>query len=135
MAIEKGKEKVDSLEQFLLNCEVDLSKEKPQLLQTEEGLVHAADAWTTAEAGIRAVIESRAMELRHKILFTCQPVELPSLRERLVELGQVITLFKTAKENAARLAKQKSEKSEADWDAAQEDPEELDDETEDNSSM
>ena len=131
----KDKPKVDSLEQFLLNCEVDLSKEKPQLLQQEEGLVNAADAWTQSEAGIRAVVESRAMELRHQILFTCQPVELPALRERLVELGQVITLFKSAKENASRLAEQKNEKAEEDWDAATEEPDELDDDQEDNSSM
>lgn len=102
-----AKEKVVSLEEYLLNSRIDLSVDKPRLLTVEEGLNHASEAWQKEEKGIRAVLESRAMELRHKILFTCDPVELPSLRERLVEIANIITLFKDAVPAAERLAKAK----------------------------
>lgn len=112
---EENKPKVVSLEEYLLNSELDLSTEKPKLMDRDEGVTAAATAWQTSEAGIRAVIESRAMELRHKILFTCLPVELPSLRERLVELSEVIKLFKTAVPEAERRAKAKEAEDEAQY--------------------
>lgn len=130
----KDKVKVDSLEQALLNAEVDLTYDKPRIMDTEEGLVNAATAWTNNEQGIRAVLESRAMELRHKILFTCTPVELPALRERLVEIANIIKSFKDVSAEAERRAKLKDEEQTEQQEAAEVEEEETED-VGDNSSM
>lgn len=127
------KEKVDSLEMALLNAEVDLTYDKPRIMDNETGLVEAATAWTNNEAGIRAVLESRAMELRHKILFECVPVELPALRERLVEIANIIASFKDVTVEAERRAKQKDEEREEQQAEAEAEPE--NDDVSDNSSM
>lgn len=105
--------KVDSLEQALLNAEIDLSVDNIQKLYDDENkLLAASTAWGSTDGGIRAVIEHRAAQLRHKILFTCTPVELPALRERLVELSQVISVFKKASLEAAKRAEQKEKEAE-----------------------
>lgn len=130
---EKIVEKVDSLEQALLNAEVDLTYEKPDIFSTEEGLVNAATAWTNNENGIRAILDSRARELRHKILFTCTPVELAALRERLVEIANIIKSFKDVAAEAERRAKAKDAENEAEF--AEATKTESDDVSDDKSSM
>lgn len=122
MAATAKKQKISSLEEYLLNSEVDLTLEKPRVMDREEGLVAASDAWTNNEAGIRAVLESRAMDLRHKILFSCQPVELPVLRERLKEVADIITLFKACSVEAKRRYEADDKDREAEAEAANEKP-------------
>jgi hypothetical protein len=131
----KTKEKVESLDQYLLNCGIDLTHEKPTLLKNEESIALASTAWQKEEKGIRAVLESRAMELRHKILFEIQAFELPVYRERLLEIAAVIKLFKDSVPAAERLTKMKDKERDDAIDASTTDSEEEVEEAEDNSSM
>ena len=131
----KTKEKVESLDQYLMNCGIDLMHEKPTLLKNEESIALASTAWQKEEKGIRAVLESRAMELRHKILFQIQAFELPVYRERLLEIAAVIKLFKDSVPAAERLTKMKDKERDDAIDASTTDSEEEVEEAEDNSSM
>jgi len=82
-----------SLSEFLKKRGLDLSTPKTPIVDNTEKLEQAAEAWSTHESGIRAVIEERINEVRTELLLDAMPEEVIVLRQSLVELAKVLDQF------------------------------------------
>lgn len=104
--------KVVTLQEYLLNQQVDLSTKKPDILDDTELLSKSASAWTKEQEGIRATIENRMQKIREQLIFSATPYETLPKREALAELAALLSDFEANKQESAKRAEKREEEAE-----------------------
>lgn len=92
--------KQQTLSDYLKSRDIQFPQTQVDLFQEgeqgAEALKNAAQAWSSNEAGIRAVIEHRVGKIRSELLLKAAPEEVIVLRQSLVELVSILDDFKQA---------------------------------------
>jgi len=127
-----AKTKPKDLSTYLKERDIEFPKPQVDLYQEgeqgAEALKNASEAWSSHQAGIRAVIEHRIGKMREELLLRARPEEVMVIRQALVEVVSILDDFKQA---TAEFKRREDAQDEAGEDL-EEEPIETDD---DNSSM
>ena len=85
----------DKLEQYLLERGINIHESKldPKITESDEKLANIAGTWASGNEEIKMVIRARMAQIRERIIVNALPVEVPVLRQALVELAGVIEDF------------------------------------------